>query len=69
MAPLDVRIVPIADQPNELMLYPLQNEMKDYEIVLAHINPIPEIFQEENGFFAGLLAKNVCASHIRKLPE
>ena len=53
VAPLDVRIMPIDGRPDELMLYPLQNEMKEYEIVLAHISPIPEIFQEENGFFAG----------------
>ena len=53
MAPLDVRILPIDGRPDELMLYPLQNEMKEYEIVLAHISPIPEIFEEENGFFAG----------------
>ena len=59
VSPLDARILPIDGRPDELILYPLQNEMKDYEIIIAHVDPIPEIFQKENGFFAGALKLQV----------
>ena len=53
VAPVDARVYPIEGQSDEIILYSLQSELNDYEIVLAHVEPSQEVTSANKGFFAG----------------
>ena len=52
VSPFDARVVPVEGSADEVMIYPTEADMNDYEVILTFVMPIQEVLNHTHGLLA-----------------